>query len=83
MRVPSHAKKEDLMSALPEPEDAEEMADADLDALDAMAEALLDAIIQGGAEEDIQGPAEPAPGATAPEATAPEAEGNSPPPRSG
>ena len=36
----------------PEPEDAEEIADADLDALDALTEALLDAI-QTGADEDI------------------------------
>ena len=59
------------MSALPQPDDAEQIADADLDALDAMAEALLDAIIQGGAE----------PGA--PEPAAPDPEGNSPLPRSG
>ncbi len=48
------------MSALPGPEDAEEIADADLDALDAMAEALLDAIIQAGADENLQAQAEPA-----------------------
>jgi hypothetical protein len=62
------------MSALPGPDDAEEIADADLDALDAMAEALLDAIIQGGADEDVEGRAEP---------EASEAEGNSQPRRSG
>jgi hypothetical protein len=67
------------MSALPQPDDAEQIADADLDALDAMAEALLDAIIQGGADEDVEGgraePGAPEPGAPepgAPESGAPE-----------
>jgi hypothetical protein len=74
------------MSALPQPDDAEQIADADLDALDAMAEALLDAIIQGGAEEDVQGRAEPGapePGAPEPGALEPAGpEGNNPPPPS-
>jgi hypothetical protein len=43
----------------PEPDEAEQLADADLDALDAIAEALLEAI-QAGTDEE-PGPEEPKP----------------------
>jgi hypothetical protein len=43
------------MNQPPEPEEAEGIADADLDALDAMAEALLEAI-QIGADDDTNPP---------------------------
>jgi hypothetical protein len=62
-----------LMDQPPEPEEAEEIADADLDALDAMAEALLAAIIQTGPDEDIPGMAAP---------VLPGREGSDPPPGS-
>jgi hypothetical protein len=51
------------------PEEAEEVADADLEALDAMAEALLDAIIQARTDENLDGMAGPA--AAEPDATNP------------
>jgi hypothetical protein len=40
------------MPGQPDPDDAEEIADADLEALDAIAEALLDAVIQGRSDDD-------------------------------
>jgi hypothetical protein len=36
-----------------EPDGTEQIADADLDALDAMAEALLEAVVQGRSDDDL------------------------------
>jgi hypothetical protein len=41
------------MSGPPDPDDAEGIADADLETLDAMAEALLDAIIQSPSDDGL------------------------------
>ncbi len=50
------------MNEPPEPEEAEEIADIDLDALNAITEALLDEVIQARTEPDLPRfalPAEP------------------------
>jgi hypothetical protein len=51
-----------------EPDETEEIADGDLDALDTMAEALLDAVMRAGTEDDLERPAEPG---SLPDATKP------------
>lgn len=61
------------MNESPEPDEAEEIADLDLETLDAMAEALLDAVIQARTEQDLGRLAMPA---------RPTAEGSDPPPAS-
>lgn len=48
------------MNQGPEPEDAEEIADIDLDALNAIAEALLEEVIQARTEQDLGRIARPA-----------------------
>lgn len=42
------------MNEGPDPEEAEEIADIDLDALNAIAEALLDEVIQARTEQDLR-----------------------------